>query len=251
MKSIEKFTDKALNYKKFRPSYPKELFSYLIAENIISSESCTADIGAGTGIFTALTAPHVMEIIAVEPNAKMMESCAEHCRNLTNVKYMQQSAENTKIEKSSIDTITCAQAFHWFDREKVKTEFKRILKPEGHAVLVWNSRVPDSDVSKKSSELFTSICPEFKGFSGGAGTLPEEYNDFFRNGKCAYTSFSNYRFETLESFIGSSLSASYAPQENNPKYKDFILGLTEIFNSLSINEVLTIPNLTHCFAGKL
>ena len=32
------------------------------------------------------------------------------------------------------------QAFHWFDREKAKLEFRRILKPTGHVILIWNSR---------------------------------------------------------------------------------------------------------------
>ena len=36
--------------------------------------------------------------------------------------------------------VTAGQAFHWFDREKERQEFVRILKPGGWVVLVWNDR---------------------------------------------------------------------------------------------------------------
>ncbi len=55
------------------------------------------------------------------------------------------SAEATNLPSNSIDLIVCAQAFHWFNNEKTQAEFKRILKADGNAALIWNNRLADTD----------------------------------------------------------------------------------------------------------
>ena len=37
-----------------------------------------------------------------------------------------------------------AQAFHWFDPEWTREEFKRILRPDGYVALMWNERQLDN-----------------------------------------------------------------------------------------------------------
>jgi len=43
-----------------------------------------------------------------------------------------------------VNFVTAAQAAHWFDRQKARHEFARILKPDGWLFLVWNERRTDS-----------------------------------------------------------------------------------------------------------
>src|SRR5262245_66152871 len=50
------------------------------------------------------------------------------------------SAEQTTLADHSIDYIVAGQAFHWFDRQKARQEFARILRPDGWVVLMWNDR---------------------------------------------------------------------------------------------------------------
>ena len=45
------------------------------------------------------------------------------------------TAENTTLADKSVDVVTAAQSFHWFDADAFKRECKRILKPGGKAVL--------------------------------------------------------------------------------------------------------------------
>lgn len=45
-----------------------------------------------------------------------------------------------------MDFITAGTAFHWFDVEKTKREFKRIAKPKGWVVFVWNVRDTQSSL---------------------------------------------------------------------------------------------------------
>ena len=54
------------------------------------------------------------------------------------------TAEATTLADGSVDLITAAQAFHWFDRARTRAEFERILKPGGWVALIWNDRQLDS-----------------------------------------------------------------------------------------------------------
>lgn len=139
MDSKDKFTNKVEEYIKYRPSYPKEFIDYLFNEVGISSDSIVADIGAGTGILTKQFGDKVRTIFAVEPNLNMRTACQEYCSHLQNMVLIDGSAEDTGLEDGSVNFITVAQAFHWFDRDKCKMEFKRILKANGKVVLVWNN----------------------------------------------------------------------------------------------------------------
>ena len=53
------------------------------------------------------------------------------------------AAEATGLPTASVDFVTAGQAFHWFDPARARIEFRRILKPDGWVVLVWNERRMD------------------------------------------------------------------------------------------------------------
>ena len=167
MDSKEKFTSKVSDYVKYRPKYPSEFINYLVNELGVS-RSVIADIGAGTGILTKLLAAKVKKIYAVEPNLNMRSACEGYCSEFENFVAVDGSAENTSLFDKSIDFITVAQAFHWFDRTKTKIEFQRILKTKGKVILVWNSRVAENEFIKENNELCRHICLEFNGFLAGA-----------------------------------------------------------------------------------
>ena len=251
MDNRQKFTNKVADYVKYRPSYPQAFIEYLVKDVGINKNSAVADVGAGTGLLTKLLAGKVKNVYAVEPNARMRAACEEYCKGLENFTAVDGSAEDTNLPNKSMDFITVAQAFHWFDREKTKIEFQRILKPQGRVVLVWNSRNPESAVVKENDALCRRVCPGFNGFSGGSDIKPDAYSDFFKKGCCEYRVFKNDRMLSLESYIGSSLSASYAPLPGEGNYQAFIDGLTELFNRYSNNGRLVLPQNTHSYAGEI
>ena len=80
------------------------------------------------------------------------------------------SAENTGLPSKSIDLITAAQLFHWFDADAFRTECQRILKPNGKVALILNTRDESSRIVPETAALFRKFCTEFKGFSNGIGT---------------------------------------------------------------------------------
>ena len=249
--SKERFSDKVAEYVKYRPNYPQTFIEYLINEVGVSPASTVADVGAGTGILTKQLGEKVNRIIAVEPNAGMRAACIEHCRDLKNFAAVAGSAEDTTLPDHAVDFIAVAQAFHWFDRSGTKREFGRILKAGGRVILVWNTKEAESGLTQETETLFRRVCPEFKGFSDGREVRPEAYADFFKDGRCDYRVFDNNLSLTLERFIGSNLSTSYAPAPDDDNYPGFVAALTGLFEKYSHNGQLLLPNKTHSYVGEV
>ena len=96
-----------------------------------------ADIGAGTGKLTRVLLRYGCDVVAVEPLAEMRAQLSEV---LPEVEALDGTAEAMPLPDASVDVITAAQAFHWFDTERALDEFHRVLRPGGWLVMVWNDR---------------------------------------------------------------------------------------------------------------
>ncbi len=118
MKTTGNFTDKADIYAKYRPSYPNEYIDYLFSANQLNSDRIVADIGSGTGIFSHQLLERGLHVIGVEPNNDM-RNVAEQSLNIhSRFISINATAENTTLKENSVDLVTVAQAFHWFDKKK-------------------------------------------------------------------------------------------------------------------------------------
>lgn len=239
-------------YAKYRPSYPQELLMYLCSEIGVNKFSTIADIGSGTGILTQQLIHECSKVYAIEPNSDMRRVAEKRLRNEPGFISINGTAENTTLENESIDYITAAQSFHWFDRLSFKKECKRILKPKGKVILIWNSRDETSELVRKIDSINQKYCPNFSGSACGmrGAKSPNDFDDFFQQGyKIKY--FQNNLIFNKERFIGLHLSASYRLKENDRNYQNYINELTDFFNVYSNNEVLQMPNLTRCYVGDV
>jgi SAM-dependent methyltransferase len=248
----DKFTGISNIYAKYRPTYPDVFISYLYQDLGFDKNSTIADIGSGTGIFTKLLLKQGSMVYAVEPNADMRKNSEQSLSDFSKFKSINASAENTGLADSSVDFITVAQAFHWFDRSKFKAECQRILRNKGSVVLVWNSRDSKSELVQENDVINKTFCHDFKGFSGGdRGESPEEYSDFFRDGICEYKIFNHALTFDEEGFIGRNLSASYAPKTGEVNYEPYIIALRQLFNKYNESGYLCMPNLLRSYVGKV
>lgn len=239
-------------YAKYRPSYSQELLKYFYSEIGINKSSIIADIGSGTGILTRQLLNKCSKIYAVEPNSDMRKVAERNLGNDCRFISVNGTAENTTLESNSIDYITAAQSFHWFNRLIFKQECKRILRPKGNVILIWNSRDENSELVRKIDFINQKYCPNFSGSACGmrGAKTPNDFDDFFCQ---EYTSscFQNNLKFTIDEFIGLHLSASYRLDVNDSNYLRYINELTEIFNLYNINGILEMPNLTRCYVGTV
>jgi SAM-dependent methyltransferase len=131
------FADNAAAYEAARPSYPAEAIAHIVGHGQIGPGRRVLDLAAGTGKLTRLLAPSGADIVAVEPIAAMRKRLAAL---LPGVDVHDGTAEDLPLADRSVDAVTVAQAFHWFDPALALAEVRRVLHPGGHLFLVWNTR---------------------------------------------------------------------------------------------------------------
>ena len=251
MKTTGNFTDKADIYAKYRPSYPNEYIEYLFSANQLSEDRVVADIGSGTGIFSRQLLERGLNVIGVEPNDDMRKTAEQSLKPYSRFKSIKAAAEDTTLNGKSVDLITVAQAFHWFDKKAFKIECQRILKQKANVALVWNMRDLTSSIMKENAEICQKTCPNFKGFSGGMAETPEVFNSFFKDGKYEFKKYQNDLQFDYKGFLGRNLSASYAPKKNDEDYELFVFLLSELFEKYSKNGKMVLPNITRSYLGNV
>ncbi|MDU2674360.1 MAG: class I SAM-dependent methyltransferase [Clostridium sp.] len=247
-----KFNGMGKIYSKYRPSYPFNFVNYLFTDVGISQNSIIADIGSGTGILTGQLLEKGSKVYGVEPNADMRVIAETNLKDLPRFTSVNGCAENTTIDDNSVDYITVAQAFHWFDRERFKKECQRILKPEGKVILVWNVRDNKNELVMENYKVNRKYCPSFNGFSDGmyGKNNEDDFSDFF-NGKYETKVFLNNLIFDMDGFIGRNLSSSYALKSNDEQYDNYVNELKKVYEKYSSNGQLIMPNLTCSYIGNV
>ena len=239
-------------YAQYRPTYSGEFIDYLYGEIGFSKTSVIADIGAGTGIFSKLLLEKGSKVICVEPNNDMLRVAKEYISCFPKCEFVNSPAEKTTLPDKSVDFITVAQAFHWFDEERFQAECKRVLKDNGKVVLVWNARISDVESVIACDEINRRYCPEAPVFSGvQRGIAPDNHADFFKDGLVEHKTFSNDYSMDEDGFIGRILSSSYALKEDDANYLDYVSELKKLFINYNIDGYFEMPNVIYSYIGQV
>jgi SAM-dependent methyltransferase len=198
-----RFSDRTDDYVKYRPSYPTQAIDAILQG---LDDGAAADVGAGTGISARLLGDRGFSVIAIEPNEAMRKAAAPHPR----VVWRDGTAENTGLERASLDLVLSAQAFHWFRAEPALAEFARILRKAGRLALMWNRRRHDDPFTAGYRAAILEV----------AGDSAVERMDFEpalveRSGAFSAVRTVSVPFDqTLDGdgLIGRAMSASYVPK---------------------------------------
>ena len=248
--NTHKFDGKSDAYAAGRPAYAEALLDELYNERGFSAESSIADVGSGTGIFSRQLLLRGSRVFCVEPNHDMRQKAEKNLATFGRFTSVDGDASATGLDDASVDHVTCAQAFHWFDADGFRRECGRILRPGGLVALVWNSRVAEAPINVESGRLFSRLCPKFKGFSGGVRQDDERIIEFFR-GDYEKIRFENHLAYDRDKFVSRSLSGSYALREGEEGYDDLVEGIRGLFGRFEQDGVLVVPNETVAYLGTV
>ncbi|HTK17437.1 MAG TPA: class I SAM-dependent methyltransferase [Acidimicrobiia bacterium] len=130
------FSDPA-DYEAARPSYPPEAVAWFVENLHIEPGRTVVDLAAGTGKLTRLLAPAGANLIAAEPVAGMRATFREI---LPTIPIVATTAEQLAFRDGSLDAVTIAQAFHWFDENRAIAALAGAVRVGGRVGLVWNAR---------------------------------------------------------------------------------------------------------------
>ncbi|MEU0459763.1 class I SAM-dependent methyltransferase [Streptomyces sp. NPDC006129] len=135
------FNAAAAQYAANRPSYPPALFDAVedLAGRSLDGAR-VADIGAGTGIATALLHARGADVVAVEPGDGM---AAQFRSAHPALPLVRGTGDDLPLADASVDLVTYAQAWHWTDPARSVPEALRVLRPGGALALWWNTDALD------------------------------------------------------------------------------------------------------------
>ena len=206
MDTVERFTDRAADYVRYRPTYPAEAVDTILDGLGPPEHLVAADIGAGTGISARLLGDRGVRVIAVEPGEGMRRAAASH----PNVTWLAGTAEATGLASQIADLVLCAQSFHWFRPADVLREFGRILKPRRRLVIMWNRRSSIDPLTAGYRQAIVDV-----GGETAAERMSFDPDVITRSGLFSVpeqSRFPNFQRLDLEGLIGRARSASYVPK---------------------------------------
>ena len=154
---------------------------------------------------------------------------------------------DTGLPDRSVDMVAAAQAFHWFDGPAFARECRRILRPGGRAVLVWNVR-GSAPMNQALAQVFREHCPSFHGFTGGMGEDDPRIRDFF-GGAYEKRRFPKPLTLDRDQFLRRCFSSSYALREGDADYEAFRAALEALFDTFASGGQLIQPNETVAYVG--
>jgi ubiquinone/menaquinone biosynthesis C-methylase UbiE len=214
-----------------------------------SERSVIADVGCGTGILAELFLRNGNSVFGVEPNEDMRTAAEARLVSYRSFRSINGSAESTTLPNASVDFITAAQSFHWFQPKETGREFRRILRPSGWVVLIWNTRKTTTPFLQGYEELVSWVARERKNRVKHEDLGPEAISEFL--GKHEETKLESSQRLDLEALVGRLMSASYSPLPGEPLHPELVRMAEELFERYQRNGFVELEYWTEVYASQL
>ena len=246
-----RFSDRVESYDRYRPTYPNAAVDLLVERCGLGPTSVVADIGSGTGILSAILLERAAQVHSVEPNDPMRERGEERLENFAHSPSHSTTAEQTGLPDASVDLITAAQAFHWFDQARCYQEWRRILRSQGRVALLWNDR------RTTKTPFLTAYEEHLKEHSIDYGRVhhrritPAALERFFSPGAVEAACFRNEQLFNFEGLRGRHLSCSYVPNAEHPGFSAMLADLHRLFDTYQTEGTVRFEYDTLVYFGPL
>jgi len=248
--ATSRFSDRVENYVLYRPGYPSEALQALKTECGLAPQHAVADIASGTGLWTRMLLENGNPVFAVEPNAEMREAGERLLAGFPKFASVVGTAEATTLADRSVDFVTAAQAAHWFNRERSRREFVRILKPGRWLVLLWNERLTDSTKFLRAYEqLLLTYATDYEEVRHERTT--DAVNEFFDPAPLQERTFEMRQEFNYAGVEGRLLSSSYVPGPEHPQYAPMLAELRRIFDACAVDGRAAFEYKTRLYFGRL
>ena len=151
------------DYAKYRDIYPQEFYNKIIGRKLCIDGQSVLDMGTGTGVLPR----NMYRYGAKWTGTDISESQIEQAKILSegmDIDYYALPAENINFPDQSFDVITACQCFWYFNHEQVMPKLYRMLKPNGHILVLYMAWLPFEDkIAGASEELVLRYSPKWSG----------------------------------------------------------------------------------------
>jgi SAM-dependent methyltransferase len=234
------FGAEAAAYEAGRPDYPLEAVEWMLDPVCRPGHTPrVADVGAGTGKLTRVAVEAGAEVVAVDPDARMLDTLRAH---VAGVPAHVGTAEELPLPDGSLDAVLVAQAWHWVDPEAASTEVARVLGPGGVLGLVWNLRDENVDWVRRMTEVMTPSNAELMLAQGTPPVGPPF-------GGYEHRRWTWSRPMTRETLFAMARSRSYSATVDDATRARMTAQLGELFDDIGAtgDAVVELPYTTEAF----
>ena len=245
-----RFSNRVEDYLRGRPGYPAAVATTLVERFGLDASWTVADIGAGTGIASAMFLDLGCTVIAVEPNRAMREAARLQLGGSERFRVVDAAAESTSLDAASVDLIVVAQAFHWFDQARFRAESLRILRRSGIAALLWNVRVPDAT---PFAAAYESLVQDF-----ATDYLTVRHENVSDDDIAAYfggpyerSIFGNLQRLDRRSLSARLTSSSYLPAAGDARFAPMLDAIEALFENHERSGFVELPYEARLYAGRV
>ncbi len=144
----ESFGSVAENYDRFRPRYPCGLITGLVVREGLR----VLDVGAGTGIASAQLTAAGAEVLAVEPDPRMVEIAAGK-----GISVEQAQFEDWDPRGRRFDLVVFAQSFHWMRPRESLRKVAALLSPDARLALLSNRITPTAPPRQSLDDIYAGF----------------------------------------------------------------------------------------------
>jgi SAM-dependent methyltransferase len=208
-------------------------------------------VGSGTGLLSRLLLANGNLVFCVEPNEEMRRAGEDFLSSFPTFFSVAGSSEATTLPGASVELVTVAQAFHWFEPVATRREFQRILKPNGWVAVICNDRrVSETafgrgyeDVLVRYGTDYTRVkdaYPEMRGME-----------EFFGTDNFQHEQLPNFQEFDFHGLAGRVRSSSYAPKEGHMNFAPMIAALRELFDANQESGKVRMEYTTQVYLGQL
>ncbi len=233
------FSAKVADYVASRPDYPDALFDLLVQRCSPAAAAQVVDLGAGTGLFTQGLLARGYKVLAVEPNPAMRQAADTRLGGHTGYRSAEGSAEAVPLPDRSVNLITAAQAFHWFEIDAARRECQRLLVPGGLIALVWNDRVLEDPLHR----ALLAVNETFGGERRDALLAHEDRSRvplFFEEGTAETLSWPHEQTLGADGFSALVFSRSYMPRRDSDAGRQAATNLQRIFEAFAHDDRVAV-----------
>ena len=128
----------AVDYDRFRPRYPDQLFDDLIALEGLPDNPRAVEIGMGTGIATLPLVERGCQVTGIEPSAGM--ATVAEAKLAGQARILIGTFEDALLDAGA-DLVVAFNSWHWVDPARAVDRLAEVLRPGGWVGLVWTEVV--------------------------------------------------------------------------------------------------------------